>query len=206
MVLQGFPFNSVLASLCDMRLTALQIFSVSYSVVTTVDVALGYGQHSIVITDRLDLVLLINYINFALGIISFALPKLAVAALVNRLLNPTPTQRAILWGLTGFVALVSSICIIVLFTMCNPPRALWDTSLLSRGANCRNSWILVDYAIFTGGRYNYYPIARQTQTSLAVSAFTDLYLAIYPTVILLKLHMSLRKRLALCGALGLSAV
>ncbi|OOF97175.1 hypothetical protein ASPCADRAFT_514189 [Aspergillus carbonarius ITEM 5010] len=174
----------------DWLIVASMIFSVSYSVVTTVDVALGYGQHSIVITDRLDLVLLVNYINFALGIISFALPKLAVAALLNRLLNPTPTQRAILWGLTGFVALVSSICIIVLFTMCNPPRALWDTSLLSRGANCRNSWILVDYAIFTG----------------AVSAFTDLYLAIYPTVILLKLHMSLRKRLALCGALGLSAV
>ncbi|OJZ92733.1 hypothetical protein ASPFODRAFT_274337 [Aspergillus luchuensis CBS 106.47] len=74
--------------------------------------------------------------------------------------------------------------------MCDPARALWDTSLLSKGAHCRSSWILVDYAIFTG----------------AVSAFTDLYLAIYPTVILLKLHMSLRKRLALCAALGLSAV
>ncbi|EHA26268.1 hypothetical protein ASPNIDRAFT_135545, partial [Aspergillus niger ATCC 1015] len=82
-------------------------------VITTVDVALGYGKHAVVIADRLELVLLVNYINFALGIISFALPKLAVAALLS-------------------------------------PKALWDTSLLSKGASCRSSWILVDYAIFTG--------------------------------------------------------
>ncbi|OJI87158.1 hypothetical protein ASPTUDRAFT_40295, partial [Aspergillus tubingensis CBS 134.48] len=136
----------------DWLIAASMVFSISHSVVTTVDVALGYGKHAIVIADRLELVLLVNYINFALGIISFALPKLAVAALLSRFLNPTTIQRAILWGLTGFVALVSCICILVLFTMCDPARALWDTSLLSKGAHCRSSWILVDYAIFTGGR------------------------------------------------------
>lgn len=40
----------------------------------------------------------------------------------------------------------------------------------------------------------------------AYSAFIDLYLAIYPTTVLMKLHMSLRKRLALCAALGLGAM
>ncbi|KAL1971855.1 hypothetical protein VTN31DRAFT_1943 [Thermomyces dupontii] len=50
--------------------------------------------------------------------------------------------------------------------------------------------ILVNYAIFTG----------------AFSAFTDLFLAIYPSTVLLKLKMSLRKRLALCGALGLGCI
>ncbi|PYH36574.1 uncharacterized protein BO87DRAFT_302911 [Aspergillus neoniger CBS 115656] len=85
----------------DWLIAASMVFSISYSVVTTVDVALGYGKHAIVIADRLELVLLVNYINFALGIISFALPKLAVAALLSRFLNPTTIQRAILWGLTG---------------------------------------------------------------------------------------------------------
>ncbi|OJJ75163.1 hypothetical protein ASPBRDRAFT_53113 [Aspergillus brasiliensis CBS 101740] len=85
----------------DWLIAASMFFSISYSVVTTVDVALGYGKHAVVIADRLELVLLVNYINFALGIISFALPKLAVAALLSRFLNPTTIQRAILWGLTG---------------------------------------------------------------------------------------------------------
>jgi hypothetical protein len=40
----------------------------------------------------------------------------------------------------------------------------------------------------------------------AISAFTDMYLAIYPTVVLLRLKMSLQKKLALCAALGLGAV
>jgi hypothetical protein len=40
----------------------------------------------------------------------------------------------------------------------------------------------------------------------ASSAFVDLYLAIYPATVLMKLHMSLRKRIALCAALGLGAM
>lgn len=40
----------------------------------------------------------------------------------------------------------------------------------------------------------------------ALSAFVDLYLAIYPSVILWKLNMSVKKRLALMGALGLGSV
>lgn len=37
------------------------------------------------------------------------------------------------------------------------------------------------------------------------SAFVDLYLAIYPTAVLMRLNMSLKKP-ALCAALGLGAV
>lgn len=39
-----------------------------------------------------------------------------------------------------------------------------------------------------------------------LSAFVDLYLALYPVSVLMKLHMSLRKRLALCAALGLGSM
>jgi hypothetical protein len=54
----------------------------SYTIVTTELVALGYGKHTTVIMEqggmsRLENVLLINYINFALGIMSFRTPKLA---------------------------------------------------------------------------------------------------------------------------------
>ncbi|PYI00144.1 hypothetical protein BO71DRAFT_393762 [Aspergillus ellipticus CBS 707.79] len=175
----------------DWLVAVSMVFSLSYAVLSTVNVALGFGQHSDTMTNhRLQLVLLLNNIGFALGIVAFAIPKLAVAALLNRFLNPTALHRAIFWGLTGFVALVSFICIVVLFTSCSPARALWDTSLLAEGAKCRTATVLVSYATFTG----------------AASAFTDLYLAIYPTIILLKLHMVLWKKLALCGALGLGVV
>lgn len=40
----------------------------------------------------------------------------------------------------------------------------------------------------------------------AMSAVTDIYLAVYPATVLMKLQMSLRKRLALTAALGLGAM
>ncbi|PYI15457.1 hypothetical protein BO99DRAFT_468061 [Aspergillus violaceofuscus CBS 115571] len=126
-----------------------------YTTLTTAVVALGYGKHTTVIVelggmDRLEQVLLLSYINFALGIMSFATPKLAIAALLNRILNPGRFHQVFLWVLTGMVFVTSSICIIVLFTMCDPPQALWKTQLLAQGATCRPQVVLVDYAIFTG--------------------------------------------------------
>ncbi|KAJ5034687.1 hypothetical protein NUH16_006130 [Penicillium rubens] len=179
----------------DYIIVSAVIMVASYTILTTVNVVLGYGSHTAVLMERggMDLVeriLLINYVDFALGIMSFTTPKLAVAALLNRIMNPTLFHRIWLWILTGSVFVASSICIIVLFTMCDPPQALWKVRLMSEGATCRPTKILVGYAIFTG----------------VLSAVVDLYLAIYPTVILLRLQMSIKKKLALCAALGLGAV
>lgn len=131
-----------------------KVMSLAYTSVTSANVVLGYGRHTDTLSpERQVKVSLVNYIDFTLGIVSFSLPKLAVAALLSRIVNPNWFQRAMLWFLTGLVALASSICIIVLFTMCDPPRALWDVSLVMQGsAKCRDVQILIDYAIFTGGR------------------------------------------------------
>ncbi|KAL4887225.1 hypothetical protein BJY04DRAFT_204274 [Aspergillus karnatakaensis] len=166
-----------------------------YTVLTTADVSLGYGKHTVVIMrdggmDRLVKILLLNYIDFTLGIMSFTTPKLAIAALLNRIMNPGRWHRIWLWTLTGLVFVSSAICIIILFTMCDPPEALWKIQLMSSGATCRPTSVLVGYAIFTG----------------AVSGFADLYLAIYPAVVLMQLQITLKKKLALCAALGLGAV
>ncbi|KAL4950176.1 hypothetical protein BDW69DRAFT_197487 [Aspergillus filifer] len=166
--------------------------SIIYCSINTANIAIGYGKHAWVLEDKtVETASLLNSIGFLFGIISFSVPKLAVAAMLNRIMNPSFLQKTIIWSLTGLGATISGICIIVLFTMCDPPRALWQTSLVAAGeATCKDVWILVDYAIFTG----------------AYSAFIDLYLAVYPATVLMKLHMSLRKRLALTAALGLGAI
>ncbi|KAJ5411069.1 uncharacterized protein N7487_005428, partial [Penicillium crustosum] len=179
----------------DYIIVAAMAMVTSYTILTTVVVVMGYGSHTSVLMEKggMDLVeriLVLNYANFALGIMSFTTPKLAIAALLNRIMNPSRFHRIWLWILTGFVFAASTICIIVLFTMCDPPQALWKIHLISEGATCRSTTILVGYAIFTG----------------VLSAIVDLYLAIYPTVVLLRLQMSLKKKMALCAALGLGAV
>jgi hypothetical protein len=183
-----------------------------YTVVSTVNVGLGYGKHTAVIMqeggmDLLVKILIVNYADFALGIMSFTTPKLAIAALLNRVMNPSQFHRWWLWFLTSLVFVSSTICIVVLFTMCDPPRALWQIDLLSAGqATCRPQKILVGYAIFTGGMSG----ATFSQPDLmrfsAISGFVDLYLAVYPTVVLARLQITLKKKLALCAALGMGAV
>ncbi|RAK74625.1 uncharacterized protein BO72DRAFT_470655 [Aspergillus fijiensis CBS 313.89] len=104
---------------------------------------------------------------------------LAVTAMLNRILNASHIQP-----------IISGVCIIILFTMGDLPRALWQTSLVAEGkATCKNLWMLIDYAIFTG----------------ALSGFVDLVLVNYSSTVLMKSHMSLRKRLTLCAALGLGS-
>lgn len=130
----------------------------SYTILTTVNVVLGYGSHTSVLMEKggidlIERILVINYANFALGIMSFTTPKLAIAALLNRIMNPSRLSRVWLWILTASVFVTSTICIIVLFTMCDPPRALWKVHLMSEGAKCRSTKILVGYAIFTGGMF-----------------------------------------------------
>ncbi|XRM47096.1 hypothetical protein ABZX51_010097 [Aspergillus tubingensis] len=176
----------------DWLITASLVMGVVYCAITTINVDMGYGKHAWLLSERtVEHATFLNCLSFLFGIISFAIPKLAVTAMLNRILNPNMAQRICLWTLTGFAAVVSGICIIVLFTMCDPPEALWKTHLVTEGkATCKDVWILIDYAIFTG----------------ALSAFVDLILAVYPSTVLMKLHMSLRKRLALCAALGLGSV
>ena len=49
-------------------------------------------------------------------------------------------------------------------------------------------------------------IQANDKLRIAASAFVDLYLAIYPAVILIKLQMSHKKKIALCAVLGFGAM
>lgn len=137
--------------------------------------------------------LLWNMISFIFGIISFALPKLAVAALFHRILNPTTFQQVIIWGLVSLVALIGLVNILIYVTMCDPIQGIWKPSMVMRGeAKCRDIWILVDYATFNGGEL-FFPrisiaLVNHTYNPIAFSAFVDLCLAIFPGIVLFKLQ------------------
>ncbi|KAJ5163102.1 uncharacterized protein N7500_004932 [Penicillium coprophilum] len=175
----------------DYLIVLSMIMGLAYCAISTAGVSVGFGKHAMYLTmDNLEMAILLNTVSFLFGILSFTIPKIAVTSMLTRILNPKPMHKAILWTMVGTAAIVSIICIVILFTMCDPAEALWTPRLMKTGATCKSTTMLIDYAIFTG----------------AVSAVVDLTLAIYPTTVLLKLQMSLRKRLALCAALGLGAI
>ncbi|KAJ5603288.1 hypothetical protein N7537_006244 [Penicillium hordei] len=206
-MLRNFGFD-------DWLIGASMIFGLTYVATTTVSVAYGYGQHKMNLKPRsAELALMWNMISFIFGIISFVIPKLAVAALLHRILNPNLTQRIIVWGLVSLVAVIALVNILIYVTMCDPPQALWKSSMILNGeAKCRDIWILINYATFNGGeRCSMGLVIPVTVTDYrhawtAFSAFVDLFLAIYPGVVLFKLQISLRKKIALTAALGLGSI
>ncbi|KAJ5984279.1 hypothetical protein N7481_006378 [Penicillium waksmanii] len=197
----------------DYLIVVAMALGIAYCGATTASVVAGFGQHQVIVLQDpsldLSMAMLLNNISFLLGILSFTIPKIAVTAMITRIFNPGLIQKIILWTLVSVAAAVSCICIIILFTMCDPPRALWTPELVQSGqATCKSTWMLIDYAIFTGGKLPPLPAldAQTINGFIAVSATVDLYLALYPMVVLMKLQMSLRKRIALSAALGLGAI
>ncbi|KXH47333.1 hypothetical protein CSIM01_05270 [Colletotrichum simmondsii] len=82
-------------------------------------VALGNGKHVNMLTDeQKEETLRWTILSFGFGIIALALPKLAVVALMNRLLNPRRLHRLFLWtlGLLCCVGLLGNV--IGLFAEC----------------------------------------------------------------------------------------
>ncbi|KAE8418638.1 hypothetical protein BDV36DRAFT_282894 [Aspergillus pseudocaelatus] len=145
---------------------------------TTANVHMGYGKHAWFLEEStVETISLVNTISFAIGLCCFTVPKIAVTVLLTRILNPSRLQRIWLWTMIGITASVSF--------------AAWQRRLVTEGkANCNDVQILIKYAIFNA----------------TLSASVDLYLAIYPSTVLMKLRMPLRKRLALCAALGMGSI
>ncbi|KAI3548741.1 hypothetical protein CSPX01_02764 [Colletotrichum filicis] len=122
--------------------------------------------------------------SFGFGIIALALPKLAVVALMNRLLNPRRLQRLFLWtlGLLCCVGLLGNV--IGLFAEC-PQEAVVNITYTKTA--CLGPERAVAYSISTSG----------------ISAATNAYLAIYVALSVRRLKIARRKRLAITISLVL---
>lgn len=86
---------------------------------------------------------------FCPGILSFAIPKLAVVALLTKLMNPSRAHLIFMWIASSVTTLVLFGCVIILYAQCTPSRSQWDFSIQGE---CWSVWILIDYAIFAGGK------------------------------------------------------
>lgn len=130
----------------------LQIFGLAYLGLTTANVIVGYGRHAVTLDlPHLEKAILLNTVGFLFGILSFTIPKIAVAIMLIRILNPSKIHKYFVTGLVSLAACVSAICIILLFTECSPPASQWDKSIPN--STCRDPWMLIDFAVFTGGMW-----------------------------------------------------
>ncbi|OBR10937.1 Integral membrane protein [Colletotrichum higginsianum IMI 349063] len=151
-------------------------------------VSYGNGRHFDVLTlEQKSGAILWTIAGFAPGVMSFGLPKIAVVALLTRIMNPSRWHALFLWCLSIFCLVNLLGCVIILFAQCQPSHSQWDFSVEK---TCWDKWILVYFAIYSGG----------------FCAFVDIYLAVYPVLVLARLQMRTRKKVALSIALGIGSV
>ncbi|WQF80753.1 hypothetical protein CDEST_05767 [Colletotrichum destructivum] len=153
-----------------------------------VAVSHGYGRHVDTLSpEQKSKAILWSLAGYPPGLLSFGLPKPAVVVLLTRILNPSKWHKRFLWtvatlcvaNLFGFMAII--------FSQCQPARSQWDSSVTG---TCWSKWVLVSYATYSG----------------AFCVFADVYLSIYPAVVLSKLQMDIRKKVALSIALGFGSI
>ncbi|TEA13687.1 hypothetical protein C8034_v004463 [Colletotrichum sidae] len=149
----------------------------------------GNGRHADTLSESQKSAAILSTISgFAPNVLAYTVPKFACVALLVKILNPSRAHRVILWSLAAGCLVLVLLCIIILFAQCSPSNAQWDFGVVDK--RCWSPWVLIYVAIVTG----------------AYSAALDLYLAVYPATVLMKLQMNIRKKIALSVALGIGSI
>ncbi|KAF4818286.1 hypothetical protein CGCSCA5_v005250 [Colletotrichum siamense] len=109
-------------------------------------VAIGHGRHVASLSDhQKEEILHWTVMAFSFGIFALILPKIAVVALMNRLLQPKRGQRLFLWALVAFCSLGLLGNVLGLYTQCSPSQA--EMSFMTKA--CLGPDMAVEYSIST---------------------------------------------------------
>ncbi|KAK1995420.1 hypothetical protein LX36DRAFT_725354 [Colletotrichum falcatum] len=151
-------------------------------------VSLGHGRHVAHLTDeQVEETFRWTVMAFAFGIIALALPKVAIAALINRLLKPNRLQRFLIWAMVVLCVVGLLGNVVGLFAQC-PQEAVVQITFTKTA--CLGPQRAVAYSISTS----------------AISAATNGYLALYVASAVRRLKVTRRKRLALAISLVLGVL
>lgn len=113
----------------------------------------GAGRHVRALTQQqLHDAIFFVMTGFVPSLLSFAFPKLAIVALLTRLMNPSRIHKRFLWALAGSCFLVLCTNIFVEFAQCNPVSALWDKSIKKTDKSCWDPRVNLYTAYFAGGK------------------------------------------------------
>ncbi|TFA97536.1 hypothetical protein CCMA1212_010716 [Trichoderma ghanense] len=167
---------------------ACLVILIASTVCSSIGIGYGLGRREKTLgAEQLKHAIKWNAIINAVVIWSFSLPKFAIIAILKRILNyGAKTMAAFL--ILAFVSQGGILAVSVWwFAQCRPVAHQWDPEV---EGTCASVDILTKLAFAT----------------TAYSAFLDLFFAFYPIPFIMKLNMPLKNRLAVCFALGLSAM
>ncbi|KAJ5916916.1 hypothetical protein N7504_000931 [Penicillium tannophilum] len=160
---------------------------------STVMVRHGGLRHIQYLTmDQLEFVLKMEIVDQPFGVLSAMFGKISVALFICRVMGATAKyRRYIVYVNIAIYVALSFVNIGVLFGQCKPTAALWTPALAAApSTKCLDASINTDLSILQA----------------AFGAWIDFFLALLPLTFILKLKVSVKKRMVLCALLGLGLV
>lgn len=145
-------------------------------------VSYGSGRHAALLTeDQFSHAILWTMVAFLPGILSFGVPKLAVVALLTRMLNPSRIHAIIMW-VVAIICLISLMgCVAILFGQCTPTHSMWTFSVKGK---CWSPMVLVNYSIYAGCEI--FPTSRPNEgllTQIPTKPFLRLLIFTSPCIL-----------------------
>lgn len=129
-----------------------QICIIISSILSTVSVSYGNGRHfNTLTTEQQEGVILWMMSAYVPGIPSLGLGKLAVIALLTRLLFPGKLHYWALWVLGSLCVATLVTTVSLLMLQCSPPRALWDFSVEGK---CLPVEVLIGMSFLASSEYS----------------------------------------------------
>lgn len=102
----------------------------------------GLGRHMMTLnSEEAQYTVLWSMVGFCLTLLSISLPKVAVVALLVRLMRPSKAHTYLLWSLAGLCFLVLLGHIPIIWTLCNMK------------VGCRNVEVFLKYSTFAGSEF-----------------------------------------------------
>lgn len=164
---------------------------IAASVFASYPVGLGLGRHTAAVlaepggSGKVLLAAKIQMIGYPFNILAFTLPNVAIAILVNRLLDPRLWRTRLLYSMAALQVVLALIPCIIVYVQCTPIEKLWNPSL---PGHCWDPSILNNITYFM----------------TAYTIMTDIALAAMPITAFWKLHMRTSTKIGLCLMMGLT--
>ncbi|KAH7309199.1 integral membrane protein [Stachybotrys elegans] len=176
----------------DWTMVIAVILALVTNIIVTLMVHHGVGRHTMHLGEnqRANAVYMIWLsVPFSPG--SAAFGKVSIALLLIRLMNRNKVYEAFLWVLIFLLFAITLVLVIITFAQCTPVTFLWDrVRVPPPSGNCWDPAIQQNFGYFQG----------------AFSAASDLFLALFPILIMWDLQMPLRVKAGICFLMSLGVV
>lgn len=168
---------------------ALMIFAlavvIAYVSVLSAAITAGYGQHTSALSpEQAVRAGYLAVVTSSISVTTFAWPKLAVVALLERLFPLKVWVRALFWTMAISLCGCSLLLSILWYAQCTPRAHQWNPTGVP--GSCMPASVVGNLSYFVA----------------AYSALCDLTWALYPPFIIVNLKLPTYKKILLCVTLG----